>query len=211
MPQPPEKWAPTASTARVPVAVLLPPALKGQHQPSAGQSVDVYGLTVPAACRLVAVFTRQGDLVINTDASPTMAAAAEWLGRRTSTTVNATPTATTSMPAALVIARLPLPSAADLCGVAEWMRHTRRDLSRGGYLVTAVHTEDGYGGWAHHAATVIAAARTVGLAYRQHLVTVHTPLSEDGAHSAARLRAGRHVRVHTDLYVFQPHGGDARG
>lgn len=211
MPQPPRERAPDTSSVRVPVAVLLPPALdKSRCRPAATvPSVDVYGLTMSTAGRLLSVYTRHGDMVIHTDASVAVASATKWLGRRSRRAFNLA-AATTARPAAMLITRLPRPSAADVWTIAEWLRHSRRHLVRDGRLVAAVHTNDGHGRWEDHATTVITAARTVGLAYRQHLVTVHTPLHEAGQPSAV-IRfppGGRHLRLHTDLYVFQPHGGN---
>jgi hypothetical protein len=210
----------------VPVAVLLPrPA--GTRPPERHRQAVAYGWTAQVAGVLIAVYTQPGDLVAVTapELYPGIAPIAAWLDRKTALRPDAGP-----IVVRLVLGLLPRPGAAGLLGAADWCATQRARLRDGGYLVVAVDPLRGGTstdtGFADLATSLIAAARTAGLRYQQHLIAVHSRLPEPAAEPASLGspptgfpgRAGpagsgpvRHARVHTDLYVFAFGSGESAG
>lgn len=216
---PPTPSHPPSGTALppVPLAVLLPPA--NRRLPAGDAPAEPRRLSVETASRLIAVYTRSGDHIIDADASPAVTSAAAWLDRHTTALTDSDGTPETgpdavrsraAAPAALVIVTLPRPEASDLAGLTEWMRRCRSRMRPGGFLVTILHATGHGGEFVDDSSTVITAARGAGLIYHQHLVDVLVPLPEFEPRAAAdtaattppRLVRGRHARVHRDLHVF---------
>jgi hypothetical protein len=208
----------TTGLPPVPVALLLPTP-DPRRRPAAVRPTDGdwFGAGRRAAAAVIANYTRRGDLVIDLDRSPTIAAAARWLHRRPATLVTdghrPAWARRTSKPvwarrgAGLIIARLPRPEAytLDLHAMTRAMHTWRRLLRPGGFLLTAVTVADS----GNHASSVITAARTAGLIYHQHLQAVHVRLAEHEPRAEATtattvtpLRDGRHINMHTNLYAF---------
>ncbi|BCB83663.1 hypothetical protein [Phytohabitans suffuscus] len=209
----------TAGLPPVPVALLLPTPDRRRRpasvRPTGG---DWFDLGRRAAAAVIANYTRRGDLVIDLDRSPTIAAAARWLHRHPATLVTDShrqPRARrTGKPvwgrrgAGLIIARLPRPEAftLDLHGMTRAMHTWRRLLRPGGFLLTVLTVADA----GNHATAVITAARTAGLTYHQHLIAARAVLPEHEPRAEAttafgtiaRLLDGRHVVTHTGLYAF---------
>lgn len=193
----------------VPVNVLLPSP--DYHPTARSQAADWFHLDPRIAATVIADYTRHRDAVIDLDRSPTIAAAARWLGRRPTTLVTqrhrrqGRPRPSVSVPrrrrAGLIIVRLPRRGAAygDLHGLVRAMHIWRAALRPGGFLLaalTAVDPDD-------HAGTVITAARSAGLRYHQHLIAVHGRLPErDPQPDEPRLGDGRHAVIHTSLLAF---------
>ncbi|MPZ27136.1 MAG: hypothetical protein GEV12_12185 [Micromonosporaceae bacterium] len=208
----------------MPVAILLPPATSRHPRGEPGRPGRVSDHT---ACQLIARYTHHGELVIDLDANPAIAAAAGWLERHSLTLTDrdlapADPHQRESSPppgtdpARLVIATLPRPGASSLGGISEWMRQVSgRLLAPGGFLLTVV-TGAGAGRYTDHATTIITAAAAAGLSWHQHIIDVyvalpeHEPRAEPGtaAATAPRLVRGRHRRAHNDLFAFTNAGGE---
>ena len=210
---------PTTGLPPVPVALLLPTP-GPRRRPIAAQPTDGdwFDVGPRAAAAVIANYTRRRDLVIDLDRSPTIAAAARWLHRHPAALVTDSAELAgakrTAKPvwgrrgAGLIIARLPRPGAytLDLHAMTRAMHTWRRVLRPGGFLLTVLTVADS----GNHASTVITAARTAGLLYHQHLIPVrarlpeHEPRAEatTAATTVARLRGGRHVITHTNLYAF---------
>lgn len=202
----------------VPVAVLLPTAPPNGLLSAADLPTEPRRLSAETASRLIAVYSRIGDRVIDADASPVVALAAAWLDRRATAFTDSDWMPKTSCGAAgalaastgLVIVTLPRPGATDLIGVTEWMRRCRTRIQPGGFLVASLPASRHGEEFVDYSSTVITAARAAGLIYHQHLVDVVVPLPEFEPRAAAdtagtvppRLVRGRHARVHRDLYVF---------
>jgi hypothetical protein len=202
----------------VPVAVLLPPPQAGTAASSSAVPARRGRLSAHAATQVVAAYTRAGELVVDLDADPTLAAAAHWLdrGHRAITGHGwATgPRGGRLAPrrAQLLVAALPRPGATRLAAIAAWLRHARaRLVTPGGYLLVtiAANTRPGRG-YADHATTVVAAARSAGWAWQQQLIDITEPLPEHDPATAAdagrRLPQGRHRVVHQELLVFTTAG-----
>lgn len=225
----PHRHRTTTTTGRagldpVPVAVLLPPPSRAGTAASSSAVPARRGrLSAHAAAQLVAVYTRAGELVADLDADPTLAAAAGWLDRpHRAITGHGWATgprggALAPRRAQLLVAALPRPGAARLAAMVAWLRHARvRLVTPGGYLlvVVAATTRPRPGrGYADHATTVVAAARSAGWAWQQQLIDVteplpeHDPATEPAAVGAVpRLPAGRHRVVHQELLVFTTAG-----
>jgi hypothetical protein len=209
---------PTTGLAPVPVALLLPTP-DPRCRPAAARPTDGdwFSTGRRAAAAVIANYTRRGDVVIDLDRSPTIAAAARWLHRRPATLVTdghrRAGARRTGKPvwaprgAGLVIARLPRHEAhtLDLLAMTRAMHTWRRLLRPGGFLLTAVTVAD----CGEHASCLVTAARTAGLVYHQQLQAVHVRLAEHEpraeattATTVAPLRDGRHLTTHTSLYAF---------
>lgn len=200
----------------VPVAVLLPPSQR-LSSPD-GSPGAWYGLDLRTTGVLVAAYTRPGDVVIDLDAHPVLAAAVRALRRHPATlhthrhhrrrrTRSMCRTVVRRPDAGLIIASLPRPGIdADLHALTRAMQAWRSLLRPSGFLITAINRLGCH-------ATVITAARAAGLLYHQHLLAVDTPLPEDEPRAAPDTAAtapsvlvdGRHTRVHTDLLAFVAH------
>ncbi|GLZ02392.1 hypothetical protein [Actinoplanes sp. NBRC 103695] len=210
-------------TERVPVALLLRPNHPYRPADSAGRALpDWYGIHPDDLALLIARYTRDGDLVLDTDAHPTVAAAAEHLHRCSGVVVTegeqpparlepaeGGPPASTRPDTVLVLATLPRLSIdhRDAHALSRALSAWQALLRPGGFLVVLLTAGPGTGALGHRS-TVIAAALSAGLVYHQHIPALLVPLSETEPRTdprpAARppLIAGRHVRTHRDLVVF---------
>ncbi|MFC7527525.1 hypothetical protein [Actinoplanes sp. GCM10030250] len=208
---------------RAPVGLLLHPAHAHRPADPSGRALpDWYGIHPDHVAHLIARYTRDGDTVLDTDAHPTIAAAAGHLHRRPGLTVTdrdsprSCPDPLDSLSAAsarhgagLVLATLPRVDvdSRDPHAVCQALGAWRERLRPGGFLVVLLTAGPGTGAFGHRS-TVIAAARAAGLLYHQHIPALLVPLPETeprtGTRPAARppLIAGRHVRAHRDLLVF---------
>lgn len=190
----------------VPVALLLP--APPHHRGPIGR-VDCYGLTDYSAPQLVARYTRRRDHILDLGRSRTVASAAGWLGCRTRHDL----TDSDCRSLRLILARQPYAALADgrTSPLVDWMAACHSRLQPGGFLICAVASQTAGGRYVEHATSVIAAARAAGMIYHQHLITVHRPLPEHepradqstGGEPPPELPAGRHPRLHTDLYAFR--------
>jgi hypothetical protein len=208
---------------RAPVGLLLHPTHTYRPADSSGGALpDWYGIHPDHVAHLVARYTRDGDTVLDTDAHPTVAAAAEYLDRRTGLAVtegdsprgqpellDGRSAATARHGAGLVMATLPRldVDSRDTHAISHALGAWRALLRPGGFLVVLLTAGPGTAAVGHRS-TVIAAARTAGLLYHQHIPALLVPLSEAEPRTETAvvahppLRAGRHVRAHRDLLVF---------
>lgn len=214
---------------RAPVGLLLRPTHTHRPADPGGRALpDWYGIHPDHVAHLIARYTRDGDTVLDTDAHPTIAAAAEHLHRHPgfALTDRDSPESfdrrsalTASNSAGLVLATLPRldVDSRDPHAVSQALSAWRELLRPGGFLVVLLTAGPGTGALGHRS-TVIAAARAAGLLYHQHIPALLVPLPETdprtGTHPAARppLIAGRHVRAHRDLLIFAtitPEAADA--
>lgn len=214
---------PAPGLVPAPVAVLLPIPDRPDGTPTPVRDTGRWcGLDARTTARLIAVYTRAGDTVVDLDASPLITQAARWLDR------NPTPVLTHSKRQRMVSRpdrhRLRRPGRAGLVTVSlprdgldttnlpaltAAMSTWRALLRPGGYLLAALAD-------IHHG-TLITAAHSVGLTYHQHLIGVHTRLPEHEPRAvpdtagaiATALIHGRHRRAHVDLLAFSnPTGGN---
>ncbi|MGH3715469.1 MAG: hypothetical protein ACRDT4_18700 [Micromonosporaceae bacterium] len=202
----------------MPVAVLLPPArrrsegrlpdLDDQHD------VDHRGLSERTARILLDTYVFwPGGLVADLDPSDEIEYAAVDLGLRLITP--ATPSPPRRL-ARLILDRLPRPQITGEHEMTEWIRARRSTLRQGGYLIIAVTRRPEPGEpYADHHSAITAAARTAGMKYKQHIITVHRPLAEPHPNTAAEDAAlsdycHQPLTTHSDLMVFQ-WGTPARG
>src|SRR5688572_26328653 len=81
----PTQHAATTGLPPVPVNVLLPSP--DYHPTARSKAGDWFHLDPRIAATVIADYTRHRDAVIDPDRSPTIAAAARWLGRRPTTLV----------------------------------------------------------------------------------------------------------------------------
>jgi hypothetical protein len=214
---------------RAPVGLFLHPTHTHRPADPAGRALpDWYGIHPDHVANLIARYTRYGDAILDTDAHPTIAAAAEHLHRRpglmltdreSPDSLDRRSAVTASNSAGLVLATLPRldVDSRDPHAVSQALGAWRKLLRPGGFLVVLLTAGPGTGALGHRS-TVIAAARAAGLLYHQHIPALLVPLPETdprtGARAAARppLIAGRHVRAHRDLLVFAtitPEAADA--
>ncbi|RZU48816.1 hypothetical protein EV385_0541 [Krasilnikovia cinnamomea] len=202
-----------------PVGLLLTPTHSRRPADPAGRTVpDWYGIHPDHVARLIARYTRDGDTVLDTDGHPSVAAAAEYLGRRSGVAVtNGEDPHRRPEPldgvegrgAGLVLATLPRlgvdsrDTHANSCALGAW----RAWLRPGGFLIVLLTAGPGTAPIGHRS-TVIAAARTAGLLYHQHIPALLVPLPEVEPRTESPfvprppLLAGRHVPAHRDLLVF---------
>jgi hypothetical protein len=218
---------------RAPVGLLLHPTHTHRPADPAGRALpDWYGIHPDHVAFLIARYTRDGDTVLDTDAHPTTAAAAEHLHRRPGLAVtdrdeprdcpepsDRPSAAADRYGAGLVLATLPRldVDSRDPHAVSQALSTWRELLRPGGFLVVLLTAGPGTGPLGHRS-TVIAAARATGLLYHQHIPALLMPLPEADARTEPRpvarpqLVAGRHVRAHRDLLVFAtitPEAADA--
>lgn len=208
---------------RAPVGLLLHPTHAHRPADPSGRALpDWYGIHPDHVAHLIARYTRDGDTILDTDAHPTIAAAAEHLHRHPGLVVTERDSsrgwtepldrrsaATAGHGAGLVLATLPRLNvdSRDPHAVSHALGAWRELLRPGGFLVVLLTAGPGTGALGHRS-TVIAAARATGLLYHQHIPALLVPLPETeprtGTRPAARppLVAGRHVRAHRDLLVF---------
>ncbi|WP_038842525.1 hypothetical protein [Salinispora arenicola] len=205
-----------------PVGLLLRPSHTHRPADAAGRPLpDWYGIHPDHVALLIARYTRDGDTVLDTDAHPTVAAAAEHLHRRPGVAVTDGETpyvwaepfdghsaATARHGAGLVLATLPRLDidSRDPHAISQALGAWQALLRPGGFLVLLLTT--GPGGALGHRSTVITAARTAGLLYHQHIPALLVALPEAAPRAETRpvsrppLRGGRHVPGHRDLLAF---------
>jgi hypothetical protein len=220
----PRRQASDSGLPPVPVAIFLPhPTRPG----SAGLAIDRSwcGITAPDLAALIAWYTLPREAVADLDAHPLIAQAASYLDRRPVTlATDPSPTRTgrgrplvARGSLGLLFARLPRGGSdgADLQAMTNAMHVWRSMLHPGGYLVAALTAPPGRPDQLSHRATVITAARTAGLSWRQEFLAVLQPLPEfePRAMPAAgttrpALSDGRHgVNHHKVLAFRRPTGG----
>ncbi|GAA3346615.1 hypothetical protein GCM10020358_58280 [Amorphoplanes nipponensis] len=205
------------------VGLLLLPA----HQlttppadPAAWHGIDPHRLA-----RLIAHYTRAGDVVLDLDNHPGVAHAARYLHRHPATLVtdgdHTDVRATAQRPesggladvaergVSLLLTGLPR-SVGGLHELAEVMRRWHRLLRPGGFVLIALAPTGAEPRPVPHRSTVVTAARAAGLRYHQHLPVLLVPLPAveprtDAATAAITrpaLLGGRHVPVHLDVLAF---------
>jgi hypothetical protein len=176
----------------------------------AGDGTD---LSPRLAARLLAAYTRAGDMVFDATADRVFADAVDTAARRYATHLthpihDADPGALAS----LVLAGWPLRGSVDpvivLGGLCRRLRH------RG--VLAAVITDPYRDGVPVEVGPLVSAARAARLSYLQHIVAVHGRVNGDHVTApnpapglgrgevAARIGDGAHLRVHTDLLIFTP-------
>lgn len=222
---------PGARAERVPVGIFLPPPTRGRSRTApARRLADWHGLDARNVARLVATYTRRGDLVLDLDGHPTITRAARYLRRHPARLVTdrdgrllridgvsdddaSRARRLAKQPGVgLVVWTPPRPGryGLDLHEMAQAMRRWRALLRPGGFLLTALAAHSTGNGPVSHRSTVITAARAAGLLYHQHLLVVQVSLpdqepraeADTAAGTRPRLPGGRHVPAHVDLLVF---------
>lgn len=206
-----------------PVALLLTPTHTRRPTNPAGRPLpDWYGIHPDHVAHLLARYTRHGDTVLDLDGHPTVTAAAEHLHRCPGLavtngehphvrpeTLDGHPTRNTRPEAGLVLATLPRLNidSRDPNDLSQAIGAWQTLLRPGGYLLVLLTTGPQVNAFGHRS-TVIAAARTAGLLYHQHIPALLVRLPETEPRTDTRpaprppLHAGRHVRAHRDLLVF---------
>jgi hypothetical protein len=226
MPQP-QPSDPGTRRERVPVGIFLPEPHHPRPEPGGERPLRAWGDLAPrSVARLIATYTRAGDVVIDADGCSTIARASRYLRRHPATAfVEETRSRIRISPpgrhafhhrhgAGLILVTLPVVDGTDddrhALTLGAWMRRWRRLLRPGGFLLTMLPNIAPVPGTASPRSTVITAARTAGLIYQQHLLIVTRRLAEDepralpesAATTRPALRQGRHVSVHRDLLAF---------
>jgi hypothetical protein len=208
---------------RAPVGLLLHPTHSHRPTDTTGRALPHwYGIHPDHVAHLIARYTRDGDTVCDIDGHPTVAAAAEYLHRRPGLAVTGgdnlrvwseplddRSAGTSGHGAGLVVASLPRLDidSRDTHAISHALDGWRALLRPGGFLVIQLTTGPGTSALGHRS-TVIAAARSAGLLYHQHIPALLVPLPETEPRTEAAiaahpsLPAGRHVRAHRDLLVF---------
>jgi hypothetical protein len=158
------------------------------------------------AARLLAAYTRRGDLVYDTTGQPAVREAAGAAGRRYATGRG------TTGPVGLVVTWWP-PADPGIDPMIT-LGGLRRRLHPQGVLAAVITTKPEAP--PVDLARLVHAAGQAGLSYLQHIVAVHahptgdrlTPPPTDGQAPPAPAVAGAaHLRVHTDVLIFQPLAG----
>ncbi|WP_067510551.1 hypothetical protein [Actinoplanes sp. TFC3] len=204
---------------RAPVGLFLHPTHTYRPTDSAGRALpDWYGIHPAHVANLIARYTHDGDTVLDTGGHPTVAAAAEYLHRHPGIAVTEGEhppvlpeplIGRSSADAGLILATLPRLDIdiSDVHDLSRALRAWQELLRPGGFLAVLLTAGPGIAAPAPRS-TVIAAARTAGLLYHQHIPALLVRLPEadpcTGPAPAARppLIGGRHVRAHRDLVVF---------
>lgn len=208
---------------RAPVALFLHPTHTYRPTDPAGRPLpDWYGIHPDHVAHLIARYTRDGDTVLDTDNHPTVTAAAEHLHCRPGVALtggehphrSTQPVDLDAAPAArggagLVLATLPRLDidTRDVFTLSRALGAWRALLRPGGFLIVLLTAGPGIPALGHRS-TVIAAARTAGLLYHQHIPALLAPLAEteprteSGVAAYPPLRGGRHERAHRDLLAF---------
>jgi hypothetical protein len=218
---------PSASgTTSVPVAILLPNSAEW-HSSSATQLPDWRGVQARDLAGLITGYTRRGDVVLTLDAHSTVPRAARHLGRHVAVLtpdhhLDHTHTAAhvrrriRRTGAALILVSLPNAQTTQLHGIAEAIRRWRELLRPGGHLLAAVTGQPTDGAPASRRSQVIAAARSVGLVWRQEFLVLLAPLPEyeprampdTAALTVPALVNGRHLPAHIKLLAFATQTGN---
>jgi hypothetical protein len=217
----------------VPVGLFLASTHSPRRQAFARPGVpDWHGLHPGNVAYLIRRYTRFGDVVLDLDEHPTVAAAARYLRRAPAKLVTdggmtrvrlVPPPPEQDRPrrvvcrpgpgADLITVTLPRAGAysLDLHGMTRSMSTWRRLLREGGHLIAALTARGPEPGTVSHRCTVVAAARAAGLLYHQHIPVLLVPLPERDPRTdpdpadepdGRRLRAGQHVPAFRDLVVF---------
>jgi hypothetical protein len=208
---------------RAPVGLFLHPTHTHRPTDTAGRVLsDWYGVHPDHVAHLIARYTRDGDTVLDIDGHPTVAAAAEYLHRRPILAVtdgdnpdgeterlDGRSADTARRGAGLVVATLPRLDidSRDTHAISHALDRWQALLRPGGFLVVLLTAGPGTSALGHRS-TVIAAARTAGLLYHQHIPALLVPLPATEPRTEAAiaphppLLAGRHVPAHRDLLVF---------
>ncbi|GAB3157576.1 hypothetical protein GCM10027290_58890 [Micromonospora sonneratiae] len=190
-----------------------------------------HGLSPSHLAYLIRRYTHVGDVVLDLDAHPAAIAASAYLDRvparlftgRHGLHVRLLPPAPERRTrhalrrpgprVDLILATLPKGAQRLTRDDAATAMSTWRPLLRpGGFLLVGLTVPHPQPGEVSLRATVIAAARTAGLFYHQHIPAVLVPLPEheprtaperpDEADDGRRLRDGRHLPAFRDLLVF---------
>ncbi|MEU5552152.1 hypothetical protein ABZ738_20480 [Micromonospora sp. NPDC047793] len=222
----PSSTAPGDRSQPAPVGLLLP-RFRVPRTSRAGVP-DWHGLSPSHLAYLIRRYTHVGGAVLDLDAHPAAIAATAYLDRvparlftgrhglhvrlLTSTPERRTPH-TMRRPGPhvdLILATLPQGLPRD--GIATAMSTWRPLLRPGGFLLVGLTASQPQPGEVSHRATVIAAARSAGFFYHQHIPAVLVPLPEHEPRTAPehpgeaddgrRLLAGRHLPTFRDLLVF---------
>ncbi|WP_111653373.1 hypothetical protein [Actinoplanes lutulentus] len=215
---------------RAPVGLfLVPPHAHRPRQQSGASLPDWYGIHPQHVAHLIARYTRDGDAVLDLDAHPTIAAAARHLHRHPSGGIaqrevspeesDGSTAQPTAPPAGLIVVTLPRldVDSRDVSSLSRAIDAWQAELRPGGFLLTLLTAGPGTEAIGHRS-SVIAAARTAGLIYHQHIPAVLVPLppTEPRAELSPACRPplldGRHVRAHHDLLAFAstiPEAADA--
>jgi hypothetical protein len=172
---------------------------------------DGTGLSPRLAARLLAAYTRAGDVVFDATTDQVFARAVDTAARRYAThPTQPTHDADRDGLAALVLAGWPLPGSIDPVIVLGGLG---RRLSHRGVLAVVI-TDPYADGVPVEVGPPVSAARAARLSYLQHIVAVHARVDGDhvtvpnpapgagGGEVAARIGDGAHLRVHTDLLIF---------
>ncbi len=208
---------------RAPVGLLLTPTHTHRPTNTTGRALpDWYGIHPDHVAHLIARYTRDGDTVCDIDGHPTVAAAAEYLHRRPGLAVtdgdnlrvwseplDDRSAGTSGHSAGLVVASLPRLDidSRDTHAISRALVGWRALMRPGGFLIVLLTAGPGTSVLGHRS-TVIAAARSAGLLYHQHIPGLLVPLPETEPRTEAAivshppLLVGRHVRAHRDLLVF---------
>jgi len=169
------------------------------------------GMSARLAARLLAAYSRRGDAVHDATGDAEFAHAMTAAGRRP--LARTAPGGDPADLAALVLTGWPLPDRGIDPVIV--LGALRRRLRPGGVLVALV-ANPAPGGQPVEAGPLVHAAGQARLSYLQHIVAVTaatdgdqiTPTAADGTRSRRRRGGGpAHLRVHTDLLVFTPAGG----
>ena len=234
----PKHTSTDAGTRRepVPVGLFLALARRPGTRRGALAAPDLphwHGLAPGSLAYLIRRYTRCGDVVLDLDAHPSVAAAARYLRRAPARLVPAghsfrvrllsaphgarRPRREVRRPgpgAALVLVTLPRAgeSSLDLHGTTRAIAAWRPLVRPGGFLIAALTARGSQPATISHRSTVIAAARTAGLIYHQHIPVLLVPLPEHDPHTGPeaagepedgrRLLAGRHLPAYRDLVVL---------
>lgn len=224
---------PLTRSQPVPVGLFLASTHSPRRSPFAHPGMpNWHGLSPSNLAYLIHRTTRFGDVVLDLDEHPTVAAAARYLHRAPAKLVTDRETARIRLlpppkdanrprrvvcrpgPGANLIL-LTLPRAGthslDLHGMTQAMSTWRRLLRPGGFLIaalTARGTQPGTEpGTLSHRSTVIAAARAAGLVYHQHIPVLLVPLPDHDPRTDPEAPAepndGRRLLAGRHLPVFR--------
>jgi hypothetical protein len=219
----------------VPVGLFLATAHRPRRPRGSALASDLpdwHGLSASNLAYLIRRYTRFGDVVLDLDEHPTVAAAARYLHRAPAKLVaqdgaeriRLLPPPKDANRSRRVVSRpgpganlvlVVLPRAGeyslDLHGMTRAMSTWRRLLRPGGHLIAALTARGPEPGTISHRSTVIAAARAAGLIYHQHIpvllvaLPAHDPRTDPEPAEepdGRRLRGGRHLPAFRDLVVF---------
>jgi hypothetical protein len=220
----PQTHTPATRPPRAPVGLFLTPTHTHRPTDATGRALpDWYGIHPDHVAHLIARYTRDGDTILDIDAHPTVAAAAEYLHRRPGSTVtdgdnpdvrpeplDGRSADTTRRGAGLVVAALPRLDidSRNPHAISHALDGWRALLRPGGFIVIQLTTGPGTDALGHRSTVIAAAARTAGLFYHQHIPALLVPMPDTEPRTEAAiaphapLPAGRHVRAHRDLLVF---------